>query len=132
MTFAKDKKQAGTKRLARGHLTRLIANVKTRNGLGDDVYISENCICKRQKKGKLFIETARRGPPSPLQAYKSEFVQIIVQMAKMRQPLSPSEVIAFINSTIAGTHIQADLVAYKSTSSHGGSGTIGRGYSAGL
>ena len=132
LTFTKDKKQAGKKRLARGHLKRLIADVKTRNGLGDDVHISEDCIRKRQKRGHLFIQSARRGPPSPLQAYESEFVQILVQMAKMRQPLSPSEAIAFINSTIDGTQIQSDLVAYKSTSSHGCSGTIGRGYWTGF
>lgn len=60
--------------------------------------------------------------------YELDFVQIMVQMAKMRQTLSPSEGISLINSFTEGTQAQKDLIAFKQQSSYGDSGAVGIGY----
>ena len=57
-----------------------------------------------------------------------EFVQVLIQMAKMRQSLSPSQGIRLINSMIDGIQAQLDLIKFKDDNSHSGNGTIGIGY----
>ena len=128
LQFDKDKKRAGKKRLERGYLTKLISHVKLSNGLGEDADISKACIRQRYKKARLFLEDSTTGPVSPLRACELEFVQVMTQMAKMRQSLSPSQAINLINSMIDGTQTQLDLIEFKNNSSHGGNGTIGIGY----
>ena len=128
LQFDEDKKRAGKKRLGRGYLTKLISRVKASNGLGADVDISEACVRQRYKKARLFLEDSKTGPISPLRACEMEFVQVLIQMAKMRQSLSPSQGICLINSMIDGTQTQQDLIEFKDKNSHGGNGTVGIGY----
>ena len=90
LQFDEDKKSAGKKRLGLGYLTKLIYRVKVSNGLGDDVDISEPCIRQRYKKARLFLVDTNTGPISPLRGCEMEFVQVLIQMAKTRQSMSPS------------------------------------------
>ena len=128
VTFLNDKKKAGKKRLPHGHLIKLISRVKRKHNLDEDAVISTHCIRQRVKKGCLEMKDAKPGPKSPLQMYELDFVRIMVQMAKMRQALSPSEGISLINSLIEGTQAQKDLIAFKKQSSYGDSGAVGIGY----
>ena len=52
-------------------------------------------------------------PLSTLHAYKMEFVQVVIQIAKMIESLSPSESVQLINSMIAGTQAQTDLIMFN-------------------
>jgi len=56
------------------------------------------------------VLTSNPGPLSPLHAYNMEFVQAIIQMARMRESLSPLEKLHLINNMIAGTQAQTDLI----------------------
>ena len=111
-----------------GHLIKLISRVKRKHNLDEDAVISTHCIRQRVKKGCLEMKDAKPGPKSPLQMYELDFVKIMVQMAKMRQALSPSEGISLINSLIEGTQGQKGLIAFKKQSSYGDSGSVGIGY----
>ena len=69
---------------------------------------------------------------SPLHAYEMKFVQAILQMARMRELLSPSESVHLINSMIAGTQAQTDLITFKSKNSFEEDRSVGVGYWNGL
>ena len=106
MLFDRDKRKAGKKRLPYGYLAGIIDRVKKCNGLGDDILISETCIRQRFKKARLFSSVGKTGPLSPLHSCEPEFVRVLIQMAKMRQSLIPSNSLALINSMIEGTQTQ--------------------------
>ena len=122
------KKKVGKKRLPRGHLTSLISRVKRSNGLGEDVLISSACVRQRYKKARIFLEGSKPGPTSPLHPCEDEFVQVMIQMARMRQALSPSEGVSLINSMILGTQTQKDLIKFKEIHCCNARGTVGVGY----
>ena len=63
-----------------GHLTTLITDVKKRNRLGNDVKITEDSICKRHKRGRIFlgVDECKIGPKSPLCTCEQEIIQILV------------------------------------------------------
>ena len=127
-TYQTKKKAAGKKRLPVDALDNLIRDVTKRNALPEDS-ISKSCIKSRLKKGRTsHIIEAARGVASPLRKYELEFVDVIIQMARMRESLGPSECVALINSLIDGKEAQRDLVEFKEQNSHGGDGTMGLGY----
>jgi len=103
----------GKKRLPCGHLTSLVSQVKSSNDLGEDVLISSACVRQQYKKARVFLEGSKPGPTSPLHSCEDEFVRVLIQMARMRQALSPSEGVSLINSMILGTQTQMDLIAFK-------------------
>ena len=65
---------------------------------------------------------------SPLLRIEPIIVSIIVQMARMRQCLTPSKGLLLVNSLISGTKIQQDLMEWKRTNTPNSTGTVGRGY----
>lgn len=65
---------------------------------------------------------------TPLHKYEGQFVATFIQMARMRQSLSPSQCIELINSMISGTDAERDLIAFKRLHSYGEDGTVGLGY----
>ena len=126
--FAKEKKLSGKKRLPRGRLGRIIAEVKVRNNLLDDTIIKSSCIRSRVKKQRTSVLQSHPGTPSPLLAYEMEFVSVLIQMARMRESLSPTESMSLINDVIKGTQAQIDLVHWKKKHSYGDSDVLGVGY----
>ena len=53
------------------------------------------------------------GTTSPLSSIEAQVVQILIQMAQIRQCLAPIEVVQLVNSLINGTQVQKDLIAFK-------------------
>jgi len=106
--YDKHKRKASKKRLPLRHLTSIICNVKKRNSFPDDVLITESCVQQRIKTKTLHVVASNPEPLSPLHVYRMEFSQVIIQMARMRESLSPSESVHLINSMIAGTQAQTD------------------------
>ena len=102
--------------------------MKSSNGLGADVIISSACVRQRYKKARIFIECSTPGPTSPLESCEAEFVEVMIQMARMRQALSPSEGVKLINSLILGTKSEKDLIAFKEKHCSNARGTVGVGY----
>ena len=73
------------------------------------------------------------GHTTPLQRIEPEIVSVLIQMARIRQSLTPSQAIQLINSMIVGTSVQRELVKFKDKYSHGGEGgCVGQGYWAGF
>jgi len=100
--------------------------------LSDDVLITESCIRQRIKTKTLFIVATNPGPLAPLYAYEMEFVQVIIQMERTRESLSPSESGHLINIMIAGTQAQTNLITFKSKKSFVEDRCVGIGYWNGL
>ena len=84
-----EKKAAGKKNLKRGRLSVIIQETKERHGVPDDVVISIDMIRQRQKRR---VECSQvRGLKSPLLSIEPQLIKILIQMAEIRQCLTPSE-----------------------------------------
>ena len=111
-----------------GYLNRVICEVRESNGFPDDIVISEECVQQRSKKKSLFVVCASPETLSPLHDCEMEFLQVLIQMSKIRQSQSPTESLTLINSMIAGTKTQRDLILFKMKYSFGNTGAVGDGY----
>jgi len=68
------------------------------------------------------------GVKLPLLELEPMIVSIIIQMARIRQCLTPSRGIRLVNSLIAGTHHQNEIMNWKDTHCSSSKGSVGRGY----
>ena len=126
--FVKEKMSCGEKRLPPGKLLSIISEVKKRNCLPVDTIILESGIRSRVKKQRLLVLQSHPGTQSPMVEYEMEFVNVITQMARMRECLSPSEAISLINSMIEGTQAQDRLIEFKKKHTFGVNDKLGFGY----
>ena len=114
------------KRIEKGMLSTIINDVKGKRGIQDS--ISPCAIRKRVKRNSLINRHLAGGQVSPLERIEPIIVSIIVQMARMRQCLTPSKGLLLVNSLISGTKIQEELVEWKQRNTPNFTGTVGRGY----
>lgn len=105
------RRQAGIKCLPSGNLGSIIKEITVRNALSEGS-ISESCIRQRVKKQKLCVAKNHSGTLSPLHNYEDTFVRTLIQMARMRQSLSPSQCVNLINSMITGTDAETALISF--------------------
>ena len=115
-----------TERVRKGLLNEIIEDVRKKRGIEDK--ISPLAIRKRVLRNSLNNHHLAGGQVSPLQKIEPIIVNIIVQMARMRQCLTPSIGLLLVNSLISGTNIQRELVKWKQTNTPNFTGTLGRGY----
>ena len=92
-------------------LDNLIEKKKEEHGL-PDLTVEKGCIQQRLKRNKL-ICTTHTGTASPMAPIEEHIVALMVQMAKMRQPLNVSEGLALANSLVEGTKWEDDLISFK-------------------
>ena len=106
--------------------------MKRRLDVPDDIVISAHTIRQRQKRGGVVLagQKGRQsgGLISPLISIEPQIVEILIQMAQIRQCLTPAEAIQLINSLIVGTQVQEDLIKFKQKFSNNVDGTVGVGY----
>ena len=119
---------AGKKWLPLGRLSSIILEVKERNNFPKYYIINESCIRSRVKKQRTYVIKCHPGKPPSLLKYVTDFLSVLVQMACMRKPISPTEAMDIINSVIAGIQAQKDLIVWKKSYSYGDSGELGVGY----
>ena len=113
------------KKVTRGTLNMLInKKIKER---GADFTIKHQAIRRRIVRKKLF-HTHRGGHRSPLQEMEHIAVGIIIQMARIRQPLSPTKGLSLINDLIRGTAYEKKLVEWKSRYTVNALPTVSSGY----
>ena len=122
---AKKEAERRNKRVTKGKLEKIIETEKKIFGL-TTTKISKSTIRTRVLKNALICTHA--GQCSPLQKIEPILVQIIVQMARIRQPLTPSEGLQLVNSLIDGMHIQQELIQWKRKFSINSYGYVGTGY----
>lgn len=84
-----DDHQSKNKRMNKGHLMEIIKEFKMKNKVSDDIGISDTTIRQRVMCGSIFSHVIS-GHRYPLLPLESLFVATIIQMARIRQSLSPS------------------------------------------
>ena len=105
---------------------KLIDEVKEKRGVS--VKILPSAIRRRLDRQSLHTHHLAGGQVSPLVKIEPTILGIIIQMARMRQCLTPSRALSLINSLIKDTPIQEELVAWKATNTPNTSGVVGKGY----
>ena len=66
----------------------------------------------RLKKNRKVV-AAGRGKISPLIGIEAHFVDIILQLSAMRQPLSASSALSVINSLVDNYNMQKEIIEWK-------------------
>ena len=95
-----------------GRLDQIIKEVKEKRNIGEDVLISKKFIRKRIENDRITVITPS-GPDSPLAAIEPLIVKLILAMAEIREPLTPSRCIPLINDLICDTASQQKLIEFK-------------------
>mmetsp|Transcript_31321 Transcript_31321/g.37267 ORF Transcript_31321/g.37267 Transcript_31321/m.37267 type:complete len:250 (-) Transcript_31321:858-1607(-) len=114
--YADEKKRANNKkkRMRKGRLAEIISKVKRQGGLPDKVKLSPKVIQKRVDRGGLIVMNEKgSGQVSPLLEIEPQFVQVVIPMARIGDPLAPTKDLELIHDMIAGTKYQ-DLVKSRS------------------
>ena len=122
---------SSVKRMKKGRLAEIISEVKRKNNLDKDVVILESTIRKRLTRGTTFSNGVG-GHTSPLSALEPIFVATIVQMARIRQSLTPAQALELVDGMIKGVATQHKLISFKkkysSVNSNSDAKRVGLGY----
>ena len=94
--------------MRKGQLKDIITQVKSKKGI--DIEILPSAIRRRLERKSLQSHHVAGGQISPLLRIELTVVEIIVQMARIRQCLTPSKGLQLVNSLINGTKLQQDLI----------------------
>ena len=113
-------------RIKYGALRDLIKSVKSARHIKAD--ISSSAIRRRVHRNRLVNHHIAGGQVSPLLKIEPLIVEIILQMARIRQCLCPSKGLQLVNSIIKGTKMQEELIKWKQTNTPNDCGTVGVGY----
>ena len=118
-------KSKKNRKVKSGTLKGIIEDVKNKYKL-HDIKISPSAIRQRLYRKKPICHHVA-GRISPLESIEPTVISIVIQMARIRQSLSPSEGLRLINSLIKDTKIEDDLVYWKKKFSNNTSPTVGLG-----
>ena len=131
--YKKAKEDSRGCRLGDGLLQEIINDVSKKRNLPSSYVIKADSIQKRIKRGNVSAKSC--GLTSPLVALETIVVTIVIQMARIRQCLTPSCGVVLVNSLISGNKLEEDLIKWKKENIRGTkniSGTVGSGYWAGF
>ena len=124
--YKKAKTDIGDKPVSNGTMHQIIKNVKAKRGIPDDIEIKVDTIRRRVARDRPIISSL--GSKSPLAAIEAAVVIIIIQMARIRRSLTPSNGLKLVNDMINGTDIQKDLIKWKEINTSNTSGSVGKKY----
>lgn len=111
----------------RGYLWSLIAHIKEKNSILTTINIPESTIHQRAKRGNI-LSNGCGGHVSPLTPLEPSFVSTIIQPARIRQCITPSQGLKLINSVIEGTLVQEDMLKFKLKCCSNRDGMVGLSY----
>ena len=109
--YKKAKEDSIGRRLDDGLLQEIINDVSKKRNLPSSYVIKADSIRKRIKRGNVSAKSC--GLTSPLVALETIVVTIVIQMARIRQCLTPSRGVALVNSLISGNKLEEDLIKWK-------------------
>ena len=116
------------RRVENGALENLIETMKEKKDLRK-VDIKLHTIRQRINRNTLIVTTNQKGGHrSPLKDIEETVIEIIFQMARIRQCLSPSRGLALVNSLIDGHPLQENLIDWKRKYSSNTKGSVGKKY----
>jgi hypothetical protein len=104
-----------TKRTSRSFLSNLIKTKWNEYGLFNysDTEVPVSCGTIRSRLRCKSLIISHRGTAAPLKGVEEVIVDTIIQMGRIRQPMSVIEIIDFTNSLIDGSEFQEKLVLLK-------------------
>ena len=102
---------SGSADLKRGVLDSIIEEAKTKFNLPANYMINKETVRTRVKRGNLTAN--HKGTPSPMEKVEMHALDIICQMAELRQPLTPREALELMNSLIGGTVTATEVNEWK-------------------
>ena len=120
-------KETNGKRVSPSALKDIIAKVSKENNL-HGVSITPSAIRRRFYRKRIVNHHLAGGQESPLAPIEPIIVEIILQMARIRQCLTPSRALRLVNDLIDGTKIQQDLIQWKKNNTCSEDGKVGQGY----
>ena len=114
------------KRVQKGYLEQVIQEKKEEFGVS--CAISNETVRSRIKRG--ILGPTHRGTAAPLQNAELALVEIIIQMGKIRQPLTRDEAIGIMNDMISETEMSETLKEFQKvrTSSSLNFGSVGKNW----
>ena len=105
----------GIKNMPYGSLLNLINGRKEYNNM-NHVNIHPDTIRSRAKQKNLVI--SQLGVSSPMLKVENQIVVLLIQMARMHQPLNATEALQLANDLTEGNEIQEEVIAWKKKHSH--------------
>jgi len=109
--FSEVKTLSGSADLKRGVFDSIIEEAKTKFNLPANYMINKETVRTRVKRGNLTAN--HKGTPSPMEKVEMHALDIICQMAKLRQPLTPQEALKLMNLLIGGTVTATEVNEWK-------------------
>ena len=97
--------------MRRGRLQEIIKEVRTQNNIPEDVIINASTIQQRCRRKRTQVFSS--GTPSPLQAVETRMIATMIQLVRIRQPVTPSQAVSLANSMISGNPVQQELIDFK-------------------
>ena len=124
--YKKVKDESENKPVSNGTLNKIIEYVKKEKKIPHDTVIKADTIRRRISRMRPHVLSS--GGISPLISIEDSVVQIIIQMARIRQSLTPSKGLQLVNDMIHNTPLQTDLIKWKEKHTSNATGTLGRKY----
>ena len=106
--YSKAKEKTGRKKVPNKTSQNIIEDVKQERKLPEGVMIPRDTIRRRISRKNLFV--TQSGASTPLACVEIILVTIVVQMARVRQFLTPSKGLFLVNYLISGKEVQKDLI----------------------
>ena len=95
-----------------GCLDEIINTAKKRRKIGNEINITKKFVRKHIARNKCSSLTSSV-PDTPLAPIEPKILKLILAMAEIREPLTPSRCIHLINDLVKGQPIQQDLIDFK-------------------
>lgn len=116
----------------------IVNEVRKKRNLPESFEIKRSTVKKRIQRNKTVVDAHEKkgGVDTPLADIEPIIVEMVLCMSKMRQPLTSTEIIQLVNSSIEGTEYQQKLIDFKKTykinQTEDKMGQVGRTYIAGF
>ena len=124
--YKKKKDESNGEYVSNGTLKKIIEDVKKEHKIPYDTVIKADTIRRRITRMRPHVLST--GCISPMISIEDSVVQIIIQMARIRQSLTPSKGLQLVNDMIHDTPLQTDLINWKEKHTCNVTGTLGRKY----
>ena len=103
----------GNMRVSKGTYQSIVEEAEKKFSL-DEGSIKVATVVNRLRTGRRLV-AAGRGNVSPLVAVEAHFLEVILELATMRQPVTASGALNIINSMIASSNLQEEVILWKKT-----------------
>jgi hypothetical protein len=115
MNERKEEAELCGRKVKYGMYNQLVKTARVTFDLPEDIPLKKWCLQRVTRKNRN-VCVAHRGKASPMIQVEAHLVDIILQYAWMRQPITPKVGIALANSLIKGTSIEGEMLEWRKKS----------------